>query len=216
MVTDSDLVYCGRSLQIIQDQAFDEMLFFTGLTYYYSDELFLSKKLNSFPVVLTTRGKLHYGDALHGWLVSGHLACCASSCQCQSLVSLGKWETGPLSSHTSPFVRWYSLSFKIKVTFGHKMQYEIKSYVSWNLSQTSSNELECCHKQCKCCCWWTTKLNNSLHLFNNWYLNLTATTHINAVLCVSVPSAQNGGLLVKLVLKNFNSTMDTPSSLEGS
>ena len=65
-MTDSDLVYCGRSLQIIQDQAFDEMLFFTRLTYYYSDELFLSKKLNSFPVVLKTRGKLHYGDALHG------------------------------------------------------------------------------------------------------------------------------------------------------
>ena len=57
-------------------------------------------------------------------------------------MSLGKWETGPLSSHTSPFVRWYSLSFKIKVTFGHKMQYEIKVMfreISLKLRQTNWN-----------------------------------------------------------------------------
>ena len=44
----------------------------------------------------------------------------------------------------------YSLRFKTKVTFG-----EI------SLSQTLSNELKCCHNQCKCCCWWTTKPNKS-------------------------------------------------------
>ena len=36
-----------------------------------------------------------------------------------------------------------------------------------NFSQTSPNERECCQKQCKRCCWWTTKSSNSLHLFNN-------------------------------------------------
>ena len=49
--------------------------------------------------------------------------------------------------------------------------------------QTSSNELECCQKQCKCCCWWTTKPNNISHLFNNWYLDSTALTHIFVILC---------------------------------
>jgi hypothetical protein len=36
------------------------------------------------------------------------------------------------------------------------------------------------------------------------------STHINAVLCLSVPSAQNGGLQVDLAPKVFNFTMDTP------
>ena len=57
----------------------------------------------------------------------------------------------------------------------------------------------------------TTKLNNSLHLFNNGYLDSTALTHINEVLCASVPSVQNGGLPVILASKVFNFTMDTSS-----
>jgi hypothetical protein len=44
--------------------------------------------------------------------------------------------------------------------------------------------------------------------------NLTASTHIKVVLCALVPSAQNGGLLVKLAPKVFDFTMDTPSSQE--
>ena len=43
---------------------------------------------------------------------------------------------------------------------------------------------------------------------------LTASTHINAVLCASVSSAQIGGLPMKLVPKVFDFTMDTPSSPE--
>jgi hypothetical protein len=39
-------------------------------------------------------------------------------------------------------------------------------------------------------------------------------THINAVLCTSVLSAQNGKLLVILTPKLFDFIMDTPSSLE--
>ena len=62
--------------------------------------------------------------------------------------------------------------------------FQYKSYVWWNFSQTLPNELECCQRQCKCCCWWITKSNNNLHMFNNWYLDLMASTHINAVLCV--------------------------------
>jgi hypothetical protein len=45
---------------------------------------------------------------------------------------------------------------------------------------------------------------------NNRYLDLMASMHIKAVLCASVPSAQNGGLLVKLAPKVFNFAMDTP------
>ena len=56
--------------------------------------------------------------------------------------------------------------------------------------------------------------NVAKHLFNNRYLDLTASTHINAVLCTSVPSAQNGGLPVELAPKVFDFTMDTPSSPE--
>ena len=92
--------------------------------------------------------------------------------------------------------------------------FQNKSYVWWNISQTSPNKLECFQKQCKCCYWWTTKSHGNLHLFNNWYLNLTTSTHINAVLCALVPSAQNDGLPVKLAPKVFNFTMDTPSSPE--
>ena len=50
---------------------------------------------------------------------------------------------------------------------------------------------------------------NNLHLFNNWYLESTALTHINTVLCVLVPFAQNGGFSVKLALKIFDFTTNT-------
>ena len=50
-----------------------------------------------------------------------------------------------------------------------------------------------------------------LHLFNNYYLDSTALTHISVVLCTLVPSAQNGKLPVKLAPKVFDFTMDTPS-----
>jgi hypothetical protein len=53
-----------------------------------------------------------------------------------------------------------------------------------------------------------------LHLFNNWYLDLMASIHINTVLCASVISVQNGGLLVKLAPKVFDFIVDTPSSPE--
>jgi hypothetical protein len=36
--------------------------------------------------------------------------------------------------------------------------------------------------------------NNNLHLFGICYLDLTTSTHINAILCASVPFAQIGGL----------------------
>jgi hypothetical protein len=130
-------------------------------------------------------------------------------------VASRKLEAGNLTNvgPSWQFVSYYSLHFKIKVMFGHKLRYEIKKRcVSWNFSQTSPNQLECCHNQCKCCCWWTTRSNNSLHLFNNWYVDSMASTHINAVFCALVPSAQNGKLLVKLGPKVFDFTMDTPSS----
>ena len=110
------------------------------------------------------------------------------------------------------FIQWkclhtkYSLRFKIELTFRHK------SDVLWNFSQNSSNELECCQKQCKCCRWYTTKSNNNLHLSNNWYSDSTASTHINAILCASVASTQIGGLRVKLAPIFFYFTIDTPSS----
>ena len=40
------------------------------------------------------------------------------------------------------------------------------------------------------------------------------STHINAVLCALVPSAQIGGLPVKLAPKVFDFTMDTLGSPE--
>ena len=92
--------------------------------------------------------------------------------------------------------------------------FQNKRYVWWNFSQTSPNELECCKKQCKCCCWWNIMSNNILRLFNDWYLDSTASTYINAILCASVPSAQNGGLPVKLAPNVFDFTMDIPSSPE--
>ena len=106
---------------------------------------------------------------------------------------------------------WYSLRFKRKVTFGHQLRYEIKVTFWWNISQTSPNEVECCQKQCKCCCWWTTKSNNSSHSFNNWYLDLTVSMHINPVLCALVPSAQIGKASSEMDAKNFQPYYGHPS-----
>ena len=102
--------------------------------------------------------------------------------------------------------------FQNKSYIWTKIALRNKSYVWWHFSQTSPNKLECFQKQCKCCFLWTTKSNNSLHLFNNWYLDSTTSTHINTVLCALVPSAQNDGLPMKLAPKVFNFTMNTPSS----
>jgi hypothetical protein len=43
----------------------------------------------------------------------------------------------------------YSLRFKIKFMFGHKLRYEI---IKVAFGETSPNELKCCQNQCKCCC----------------------------------------------------------------
>ena len=56
----------------------------------------------------------------------------------------------------------------------------------------------------------TIKSHNSLHLFNDWCMDSTVSTHINAVLCISVPSAHNDRLPMKLASKVFDFIMDTP------
>ena len=108
----------------------------------------------------------------------------------------------------------YSLRFKIKVTLGHKMRYEIKvtfgenslklRQTNWKVVIFNVNVV-------------VDELSSQITvyiLFNNWYLESTASKHINAVLCTLVSSAQNGGLLVKLAPEVFDFTMDTPSSPE--
>ena len=103
---------------------------------------------------------------------------------------------------------------KLKVTFGHKVCYEIKvmfgenslklRQTNWNVAKNNVNVV-------------VDELPSqiySLHLFSNWYLDLTVSTPINVVLCALVPSVQNGRLPVKLVPKVFDFTMDTPSSPE--
>ena len=45
-------------------------------------------------------------------------------------------------------------------------------------------------------------------------MDSAASTHINEVLCALVPSTQIDGLPVKLALKDFDFTMNTPSSPE--
>ena len=102
----------------------------------------------------------------------------------------------------------YSLHFKVKVTFGYKLRYEIKvtfGEISLKLCQTNWNiAIDNV----------TTKSNNNLHSFNNWYLVSTMVTHIDVNLCISVPAAQNGGHLEKLAAKFFDFTMDIPVSPE--
>jgi hypothetical protein len=55
---------------------------------------------------------------------------------------------------------------------------------------------------------------NNLHLFGDCYLYLTALTHINAVLCALVPSAQISGLSSEIGVNFFHFTMDTPNPPE--
>ena len=108
----------------------------------------------------------------------------------------------------------YSLRFKIKVTLGHKMRYEIKvtfgenslklRQTNWKVVIFNVNVV-------------VDELSSQITvyiLFNNWYLESTASKHINTVLCTLVSSAQNGGLLVKLAPEVFNFTMDTHGSPE--
>ena len=76
---------------------------------------------------------------LHGWLPRKHTYTLLPT---RSLTTM--WSSWP-SPQSSDMC--YSLHFKIKVTFGHKSRYEIKSYMWWNLSQSSPNELECCEEE---------------------------------------------------------------------
>ena len=91
------------------------------------------------------------------------------------------------SSWFSPFIGsrdvLYSLHFKIIVMFGHKLLYEIKvtfSEISFKLRQTN----------------WNVAINKvnvvvdklpsqiTVYIFfNNWYLDLAASMHINTVRC---------------------------------
>ena len=54
--------------------------------------------------------------------------------------------------------------------------------------------------------------NYSSHLFNNWYLDSTASTHINAILGALVPSVQKWRPSNEMAPKVFDFTMDTPIS----
>jgi hypothetical protein len=97
------------------------------------------------------------------------------------------------------FLTEYSLRFKIKVTFG-EISLKLRQ-TNWNVARNNVNvvadELP--------------SRKNNLHLFDNRYLDSTTLMYINAVLCASVPSAQNDGLPVKLTPKVFDFTVDTPS-----
>ena len=91
----------------------------------------------------------------------------------------------------------YSLCFKIKVTFGEKLR-----QTNWNVAKIDANVV-------------VDDLPSQIIVYTcSTYLDSTASTHINTVLYALMPSAQNGGLLVKLAPKVFDFTMDTPSSPE--
>ena len=87
------------------------------------------------------------------------------------------------------------MRYEIKVTFGEN--YLKLRQTNWNVAMNNVNVV--------------VDENNSVHLFNNWYLDLTALMHVHVVLCVSMPSTQNGELPVKLAPKVLDFTMDTPS-----
>ena len=107
----------------------------------------------------------------------------------------------------------YSLHFKSKVTFVHKLHYEIKvtfgeislklCQTNWNVARNNANVV-------------VDELPSQITIYT--CLNIvgsTASMHINAVLCASVPSFKNGsGLSVQLAPKVFDFIMDTPSSLK--
>jgi hypothetical protein len=117
-----------------------------------------------------------------------------------------------LDNTTRSCTSMYSLRFKIKVMFGQKLRYEIKvtfgeffpklCQMNWNVARNDVNVV-------------ADELPDQITFytcFKNWCLDSTASTHINVVLFSPVPSAQNGGLPVKLTPKVFNFTMDTPSA----
>ena len=105
---------------------------------------------------------------------------------------------------------YYSFHFKIKVVFGHKPRCKPKvtfGEISLKLCQTKWNVAR---NQCKCCWWWTIESNNSLNLFNDWYLDSTASTHINAVLCALVPSARKWRASIENWRQKFLTLLWTP------
>ena len=92
------------------------------------------------------------------------------------LSMLLRWRL-PCQCWSNSFVRhvhsYFLPPFQNKNYVWTKIAFQNKSYVWWNFSQTSPNKLECCQNQCECgCWWWTTKSNNSLHLFNNLIVGL--------------------------------------------
>jgi hypothetical protein len=83
---------------------------------------------------------------------------------------------------------YYSLRFKIKVTFGHKLHYKIKIIfgeislklrrTNWNVDKNNENVV-------------VDELLNQITIYTcllSHIWMLTASTHINAVLRASVPS----------------------------
>ena len=88
----------------------------------------------------------------------------------------------------------YSLRFKIKITFGHKLRYVINvqfgkislklRQTNWNVAKNDVNVV-------------ADELSTQIIIYT-WYLDSTVSMHINAVYGASVPSAQIGGLPVKL------------------
>jgi hypothetical protein len=95
-------------------------------------------------------------------------------------------------------IDYYSLHFKIKVTFGHKMRYKIKGtfgevslklrQTNWNVAWINVNVV-------------VDELPRQITLYNCltidiWTRRRQCTSML--VLCASVPSAQIGGLPVKL------------------
>ena len=94
---------------------------------------------------------------------------------------------------------WYSLRFKIKVTFGeflHKLR-QTNWNVARNIVSVVVDELPSQRTVYTCS---TIDILDSM-----------ASTHINVVLCTLVSSAQNGGLPMKWAPEVFNFTIGTPS-----
>ena len=115
---------------------------------------------------------------------------------------------------TLPYTPLYSLHFKNKVKFGHKLCYEIKvtfGEVSLKLRQTNLNVAQ-------------NNVDVVIDEFSSQIAVYTCLTidiwtqatsmHIDVVLCASVPSVQNGGLPTKLAPIVFGFTMDTSGSPE--
>ena len=106
----------------------------------------------------------------------------------------------------------YSLHFKIKVTFGHKLRHEIKvtcgeislklHQTNWNVARINVNAV-------------VDELPSQIIDYTCLTIDIwtysTTSTHINTILCASTPSAQSGGLPVKLTPKVVHFIRDTRS-----